>query len=317
MKKRIFFSVDAHGSTAIWKKWLKIPELYEVDILMLCGDLTGKVLVPLIEQKDGSRKVFYFGQTYNLTTEDEITKMERKLADTGAYPIRCTEVQFAEWERDKEKVLPIIKKEILKRMENWLKMLTQEIDLQKITTIVMPGNDDDYEVDQIIKSFVKDGVVWCLDEAIEIDGVEMISLAHTNKTPWHTPREADEKELEEMIENLASKLKDPKFSIFNFHCPPYGTRLDWAPRLDRKLKPVAVPGGVEYKNVGSKAIRKVIEKYQPLLGLHGHIHESAGVDRIGKTIIINPGSEYSEGILRGYIIEIVDRKLENYYKVEG
>ena len=71
------------------------------------------------------------------------------------------------------------------------------------------------------------------------------------------------------------------------------------------------------EHVGSKAVREVIEEYQPMIGLHGHIHESYAKDKIGNTPVVNPGSEYGEGILRGFIIDFRDEGVENYYKVEG
>ncbi|MDX6513728.1 MAG: uncharacterized protein QOE36_3232, partial [Gaiellaceae bacterium] len=69
------------------------------------------------------------------------------------------------------------------------------------------------------------------------------------------------------------------------------------------LKPKMGMMGVETTPVGSTAVRAALESYGPRLSLHGHIHESRGVARVGRTIAINPGSEYGEGILRGLIID--------------
>jgi Icc-related predicted phosphoesterase len=145
----------------------------------------------------------------------------------------------------------------------------------------------------------------------------MISLDYVNPTPWDTPREDSEKGLGKRIDKLVAKLGDPGEAIFNLHAPPYGTMLDLAPELDGNKKPVTVAGQVNFVHVGSKAVREAIEKYQPLIGLHGHIHESAGHDKIGDTTVVNPGSEYGEGILRGYIVEIADSRVVNQWKVEG
>ena len=112
-------------------------------------------------------------------------------------------------------------------------------------------------------------------------------------------------------------LDDPSRSIFNFHAPPYGTMLDLAPELDSSRKPVTVAGQVSFVHVGSHAVVEAIEEHQPLMGLHGHIHESYGHDTVGTTPVMNPGSEYGEGILRGYIIEIQDGDVASYWKVEG
>lgn len=316
-KYKIFFSVDIHGATGVWKKWLKVPELYGVDALMLCGDLTGKALVPLIEQDDGSRNAYYFGQNWKLSSEEEMVAMEERLSNAGAYSIRCDKTEVENWRKDQRAVENLIENKILERLEQWLELLVGKVDTRSIQVIVMPGNDDDSTIDPVIQSFSEKGVVWCLNGVVEIGGIETISLAHTNPTPWNTAREESEKGLTRMVENLVKKLKDPRRSIFNFHCPPHGTRLDLAPHLDRNMKPIVGIGGVEYVHVGSKAIRKAIEKYQPILGLHGHIHESSGIEKLGNSVCINPGSEYGEGILRGYIIELSNGELINYWKVEG
>ena len=69
--------------------------------------------------------------------------------------------------------------------------------------------------------------------------------------------------------------------------------------------------------VGATSVRKAIEEYQPLLGLHGHIHESRGVARLGRTICINPGSRYNEGILQGVIIDLEGNCVRNYQLTAG
>jgi Icc-related predicted phosphoesterase len=137
-------------------------------------------------------------------------------------------------------------------------------------------------------------------------------------TPWRCPRDIPENELLQKIENLASKLQNPGKSIFNIHVPPYGSGLDSAPELDEQFKPKLEPGGrFKMISVGSKAVHEAILKYQPLLGLHGHIHESKGFSKIGRTLCLNPGSEYQEGILRGVLIQLSDGKIKDFMFVSG
>ena len=180
----------------------------------------------------------------------------------------------------------------------------------------MPGNDDPKQLAEIIgsSSYVKnpEGKIVDLDEAHE-----MISSGYSNPTPWNTPREVSEDELGRMIETMASGLKDPKNSIFNLHCPPYDSTLDTAPQLDETLRPIVTMGDLLKIPVGSTAVRAAIEKYQPMVGLHGHIHESPGHVKIGRTICVNPGSEYQSGILRGYIIDLEKDKLKQCIRVEA
>lgn len=317
MPIRIFFAVDAHGATEIWKKWIKASEMHNPNILMLCGDLSGKALVPLIKTSNCAYKAFYFGKEWTLKNEHEIREFEEKIENIGVYSARMTQDEYDELKSNSSKVKQLILNKIIDRIDRWLAMLTSRINLSKTKIIVMPGNDDDFEIDSVIQQYENKGIIYPLNKVVEIADMEIISLAHVNPTPWNTSREANEENLETMIVQMVSKIKEIDKSIFNFHAPPYGTRLDIAPQIDRNKKPVIIRGQISLIHVGSKAVRKAIENYQPLLGLHGHIHESSGAERIGRTIIVNPGSEYSEGILRAYIIEIHENFKINYWRLEG
>jgi len=315
--QKLFFSVDVHGANSVWRKWLKVPEIYGVDAMLLCGDLTGKSLIPVIEQKGGGYKAFYFGKNWSLKTEEEAIEMEKRIQDAGAYTLRCDMDKVKELQKNPQILERLMLDLIKQRMHDWLEMLLDKVDVDKVDVIVMPGNDDDWIVDEVIKSFIPRKIKWCLDQVVEVLGIQMISLDYVNPTPWDTPREDSERGLKKRITNLVKKLDDPGKAIFNFHTPPYGTMLDLAPELDASKKPVTLAGQVNFVHVGSKAVYDAIKKYQPTLGLHGHIHESYGTDKIGETPVVNPGSEYGEGILRGYIVEIDDGKVINHWKVEG
>jgi hypothetical protein len=186
-----------------------------------------------------------------------------------------------------------------------------------IQCYISPGNDDSFFVDKILS---ESNVVVCPEgKVVEIDKChEMISSGYANMTPWKCPRDISEDELMKKIEDMTTKLKNPSQSIFNLHCPPYGTMIDNAPQLDENMKPkTAAAGGLQMAPAGSKSIRAAIEKYQPLLGLHGHIHESKGFFKIGRTICVNPGSEYTEGILRGFLTELTEDKVKDYLFISG
>lgn len=314
---RLFFAVDVHGASSVWRKWLKIPEMYDVQALLLCGDLTGKSLVPIIKKENGKYNAFYFGKNWTLETEQEIENIKNRIHDAGAYTLKCDMDKVRELQDDPGKVDKIMLEEMKKRLHHWLDLLINKIDLDKVDVVVMPGNDDDWEMDKVIKSYQDQGVVWALGEVIDVLGIPTISLDYVNPTPWDTPREDSEKGMAKRIEKIVAELKNPSQSIFNFHAPPYGTMLDLAPELDANRKPVTIAGQVNFVHVGSKAVTKALEKYQPLIGLHGHIHESYGNDKVGQTPVVNPGSEYGEGILRGYIVEVNQGEIENYWKVEG
>jgi len=148
----------------------------------------------------------------------------------------------------------------------------------------------------------------------------MISVGISTPTPWKTPREVSEEELGKMIEEMALKVPDMQKAIFNFHDPPKDSTLDTCPMLDWDQDPpaqITQGGQVVLFGAGSVAVRDAIEKHKPMLGLHGHIHESQSVAKIGRTTCINPGSEYAEGVLRGCIVNIVDGEVQGYQMTSG
>lgn len=104
-----------------------------------------------------------------------------------------------------------------------------------------------------------------------------------------------EEDLERRIRAVADRLDRSRPAIFVLHSPPYRSTLDDAPQVRNDLTVVTDGGQVVMTPVGSTAVRRVIEEFQPLLALHGHIHESRGAVRIGRTLCINPGSAYGEG----------------------
>ncbi|WP_440059494.1 metallophosphoesterase family protein [Thermogladius sp. 4427co] len=317
MVSRIFFSVDVHGSTLVWRKWIKAQEMYNANVLILAGDLTGKVLVPIVKHPDGTWTARYFGTRWVLKSEEEVARFEEKLEGAGAYFVRVDERELEELKNNPDLVNKIMVEKMVERIRSWLDLLVSRVDTRRVTTIVMPGNDDELAIDSVIREYEDKGVVYPLEKVVTIEKLEVVSSPYVNPTPWKTPREMEEKDLEKHLEKLISRLRDPGKSIFNFHAPPYNTMLDLAPKLTKDLRVVTVAGVPQYEHVGSKAVRKVIEKYQPVIGLHGHIHESGGQDKIGRTIVVNPGSEYSEGVLKAYIVEIDGDRLVNYYKIEG
>jgi Icc-related predicted phosphoesterase len=314
---RVFFAVDVHGATTVWRKWITAVGMYEADALILSGDLTGKALVPIIKQEDSSYRCAYFGQIWTLKTEEEILEMERKLSNGGLYSVRCDKPLLERMKKDESVWHTVMDQEMVKRLREWMDLLVEKIDTRKITTIAMPGNDDERIIDDVIKSYEDRGVIYPLGRVMDFEGHEVVSLEYVNPTPWDTPRELDEKSLMRKIEETIQPIKNMRTSIWNFHCPPVDPDIDLAPKLDKSMKVVAGLDGVKMVHVGSKSMRQAIQKYQPMLGLHGHIHESSGFTRIGETLCLNPGSEYGEGLLRGFIIELSRGGIEKYWKIQG
>lgn len=314
---RILFVADVHGADLILRKSLRAVAEYEISALILAGDLSGKSLHPIVKREDGSWKAHGKNGVQTLSAA-AAGELERELADHGQYSFRCTQAEFQELQQDPAAVNRIFTGQIIDRLESWRGRIASRLDLRAIQTFITPGNDDPPELDEVLQSFEPLGIFSNLQGPDGLGTNEMITLDFTNPTPWNTPREMSERELSRKIEEKIRRLACPERAIFNFHCPPFRTKLDLATKLDRNLRPVSGPGVETEVHVGSAAVRNAIEEVQPLLSLHGHIHESAGEDSLGRTTCLNPGSEYWTGILHAYVVEIdAGGDLRNFVRIEG
>lgn len=328
-KLKLFFATDIHGSTFVFKKFLNALKIYDVDVGILMGDLSGKMIVPILKLPNETYKCSFLGQEITAKTNDELKKMEETIAITGNYYVHLTPEEFEELKAEGktikgridevalgislggEKIEKLFIRLITERLNEWMKLAEERLRGTKIKLYMAPGNDDILQVNEVLDN--SKSVVNLDGRKLFINDHEIITLSWSNPTPWKTPRETTEEELAKMIDSLASQIESMESAIFNFHVPPYGTHLDQAPKLTKDLKPSIS----ETISVGSKAVLEAIKRYQPLLGLHGHIHESRGLERIGRTLCINPGSEYTEGILRGAIITLEKNKVSSFLFTSG
>jgi Icc-related predicted phosphoesterase len=308
---KFFFVTDIHGSNTCYRKYLNALKVYNVDVGILLGDLTGKVLVPLIEKTGGGWETTLMGQYTEVYTNDELDKLKKTIELMGYYWVHQTKDEYQDYKSEPKKIDALFKELVLQRMKEWMVLAEERLKDTTYKVYMAPGNDDYFEIDKIIED--SSAIVNCNNKNVMVGEHEMVTFCYANPTPWNTPREKPDEELEPMLESLISTVKDRSNAIFNFHAPPFGFGLDLAPKLDENLVQAA-----DHKiHVGSVAVTKMIQKYQPLLGLHGHIHESRGVQKIHKTTIINPGSEYSEGILKGVVIVLEKGKVKDYIFTNG
>ena len=311
---KLFFATDIHGSDICWSKFLNAGKFYEVDVLILGGDMTGKAVVPFIHQGGKNYRVTLLEQEFNTTTDEELQDMVKRVRSRGYYPYPTNPDEMSELEKNPERVSQIFCQEVLKVVQQWMDLADKKLEGTDLKVYCSPGNDDMEAVDDIVRSsrrvLLVEGQVTPLDAHHE-----MIASGWSNRTPWNTEREEDEEQLKVRYEAMISRLKDPHNAVFNIHVPPYKSGLDEAPELDKDLRPVLA--GQSLKPVGSTALRKAIDTTQPLLGLHGHIHEGRGSMRIGRTLCINPGSMYEQGTLLGAIVKLGKNKIENYVLTSG
>lgn len=315
-KTRIFYATDTHGSEKCFTKFINAGAFYKADVLIIGGDITGKYFIPIIEQPDGTFTSSFLGKDYKLKAGKDLEELEQRIRSVGNYAFRTNPAEVEELRANSAKSDSVFEILITESLRRLLTFAEQKLRGTKIKCFVSPGNDDSFFVDKVLAE--SSIVISPEGKVIEIDSNhEMASTGYTNMTPWNCPRDIPEEELMKKIDDMTSKLKNPSRSIFNFHCPPYGTTLDQAPQLDAELKPKLSASGPVMASVGSKSVRAAIEKYQPLLGLHGHIHESKGYFNIGRTICVNPGSEYTEAVLRGFLAEVTEDKVKDFLFVSA
>ena len=317
----IFFCSDIHASTVCFRKFLNAAKHYReqgrrIDVLIVGGDITGKLIVPVIRTGTDSYRSYLFGKELTLSSSSEIAELVKKTEVLGVYPHIFEPDEYEAFKSDPGTQDKLFKFLALKRLEQWMDIAAEKLAGAEIRCYVSPGNDD---FDECITVIDRSSVVVCPDmKTIELPGGhEMINLGYANLTPFHCPRDLPETELTDRVDRMAAEVKDMANCVFNLHCPPVGSGLDDAPLLDDELRPTIGTTGVTMAPVGSSAVRAAVERYQPLIALHGHVHESRGAVKLGRTLCLNPGSEYSEGILHGVLVTIRKGEVVNHMLTRG
>ncbi len=311
---KIFFATDIHGSEVCWRKFLNSAAFYKADLVVLGGDVTGKAMVP-ITAHNGYWQVTLRGETLRLDSKQELDDVIARIRNSGFYPAVVSQEELRHLGENEGAVDQRFSEEMISSLDRWLDMADGKLRGGQIPCILNGGNDDIFEIDDIIES--SPCVSFAEGKLLDLDGFSLVSMGWTNPTPWDTYREAPEADLAAKIAAVAGLVPDMGRAIFNFHAPPYGSGLDEAPALDDTLRPMH--GGAVMKPVGSTAVRDAILAHQPLLSVHGHIHESRGVKKMKRTLAINPGSVYGDGVLQGAVIDLdlKKAKVSRYILVNG
>jgi uncharacterized protein len=312
---RLFYAGDVHGSRVCWKKFVNAAAHYPADALVMGGDLTGKALVPIVRHGDGSYSAQVIGERRVAHSAEQLDQMQQAISTNGMYPLIVDPEEARLLAEDKSRREEAFEEALLDELRLWVKLADERLSGTDVRAYVIPGNDDPWSIDEVLASGT---AVDACDEAVrQLGPHEMISFGYSNRTPWRTPRELDEEEIYARLKRLCDQLETPRRAIFNIHVPPYESSLDIAYEVDDELRYVTRGGRPHEVPTGSQAVRQVIEETQPLLSLHGHIHESKGVTRIGRTVAINPGSDYGSGHLDGCLVHLAPDRVVNQYLVSG
>jgi len=315
---RLYIASDFHAAEKAWRKFVNAIRLnvYKADAALLAGDLTGKAIVPIV-QNDGRYETELFGVHRSARGEEELIQLERDIADVGYYSFVTTSDEAARLATEEAERDQLLERLMSERVEAWMALATERLAEGQVPLYLIPGNDDDFVIDPILDRD-EFAPVNADGKVLDMPGdLQLLACGWSNHTPWHTPREETEDDLYARLDALARQVRDPRRAVFMIHVPPHDSGLDTAPLLDENLRPTVSAGDVLRGPVGSTAVRRLIETYQPVLAIHGHIHESGGERKIGQTLCINPGSEANHGILRGYLVDIGRKGVELAQRVEG
>jgi uncharacterized protein len=318
---RLFFATDLHASERTYRKFINAGKFYDVDALVMGGDITGKLLIPIIKEENGHHRATLQGRVERTDTQAELESLYGRLDTLGFYYKIMDEDEFRELDVDERAVSELFNELARQKLTRWVELAEERLAGTGKKCFVTGGNDDDPEVLKVIKREDTKSFFACENEMVYVDEDHpMISVGFSTPTPWNTPREVSDEELGHMIEEMVRKVPDLKKAIFNFHDPPIDSSLDTCPKLDWTKDPpeqIVQGGQVVLFGAGSVSVRDAIERYQPMLGLHGHIHESQAMAKLGRTTCINPGSEYAEGVLRGCIVTFVDGEVQGFQMTSG
>jgi uncharacterized protein len=314
-KLNLYFATDVHGSEQCFRKFLNAGKAYEPDVMVLGGDVAGKAVQAIVRHDDGAYRFTFRGRAYELEDGDELARIERLIADNGYYPWRSAPGDLARARSDGA-VDGILLGLMRDRLRAWLELADERLRPLGLPAFWMLGNDDPPELEPLL-----DAAPWGAhadDRVLDLgDGHALVSLGYSNPTPWNSYRELPEADLRSRIDALFDQVEEPRRAVLNAHVPPYRSGLDEAPVLDAELTVQTSAGQVKMGAVGSTAVRDAIERHQPMASLHGHVHESAGFRRIGRTLAVNPGSDYGTGALNGALLVLDGDKVRAHQLVRG
>jgi Icc-related predicted phosphoesterase len=318
---RVFFATDVHGSERTFRKFINAGKFYEAEVLIMGGDILGKLAIPIIREGEGRFRATLQGRTEILEGEAGLRGLEDRLGTLGYYSKVMSEDEFRHTQADTEAVESLFMDLARRRLEAWVDLAETRLTGTGIRCFVTGGNDDFPEVLEALHGEGRKSIFGCEGKVVSLDDDHtMISMGYSTPTPWRTPREVSDEQLGEMVEAMAAQVSDLGRCVFNFHDPPVDSTLDTCPMLDWNTDPPSqiVRGGqVVLFGAGSRSVRRAIETHQPALGLHGHIHESPGAVKIGRTLCVNPGSEYGEGVLRGVLLTLAGGEVTGFQLTSG
>lgn len=313
---RIFFVSDLHGSEVCFRKFVNAAPVYKPDLLIYGGDIMGKILQPIFPREKRTY-LWYPGDKPVVFPAASLREVERTIADQGRYSLVTTPEEWERRRKDPEGMERYCREIGKDRVRSWLRLVEERLLPRKLPLVMNVGNDDTDGILEILRKEAPPNLLVPEGQVVTAGPYEIYGCGYANMTPWHCPRDLEEPELQRFLDRTSGQIGRSKRMILDIHAPPANTSLDLAPELDANLKPKTVAGQMMMTHVGSPSVRGLIESTHPVASLHGHIHESMGVDSVAGTPVFNPGSVYFSGTLQGLILDLNDGTVVDHMFVTG
>jgi uncharacterized protein len=311
---RVYFVSDLHGSEVCFRKFLNSAPVYSPDLLIYGGDIMGKTLVPIFHDDNGGYRWYPTGHGAQHLTQAELLLAQKKIADSGRYDLITTPQEWSRLQGSHEEMEALFERLAMVRLRHWLDLVRDRLAPTKIKVVMNVGNDDTNEALNVIRKEGPENMIVPEGRVVSAGPYEIFGCGYANMTPWHCPRDLEEADLQKVLDRTKGQIGNPRRTILDIHAPPIGTTLDVAAQLDAELKPKSVGGHMLMHNVGSTSVRDLLESVHPIAGLHGHIHESRGADKVSGVPVFNPGSAYFSGQLQGLLVDFEgDRVLSHLF----
>src|SRR5260370_28510675 len=138
---KIFFATDIHGSETCWRKFLNAAAFYKADLVILGGDVTGKVMIPIIAHR-GYWQVTVRGEAIRMETREELAEIERQIRNRGSYPALVTPDELTVLSETEGEVDRRFSIEMMQSLDRWLDMADTKLRGGDIGCTLKRGHDD-------------------------------------------------------------------------------------------------------------------------------------------------------------------------------
>ena len=133
-RTRLFFATDIHGSEACFLKFLNASRVYKADVMVLAGDLSGKLLIPIVERVDGSYESTFMG-VRSVVSGEKLAELEERIRKVGSYPHSMSKPEYDELLSRPERANAIFEGLIRDRIVRWVNLAEERLGGPRLSTM--------------------------------------------------------------------------------------------------------------------------------------------------------------------------------------